>query len=109
MVVGTRTAMFAPLSDLGLLIVDEEHDGGYKSDRTPRYDARWVARRRAVTCGARAVFGSATPDLVTLARVRGGHAERVELQMRQVGEAPGGRAGRSARGARPGQSIDLLG
>ncbi len=87
-VVGTRTAMFAPLSDLGLIIVDEEHDGGYKSDRTPRYDARWVARRRAVTCGARAVFGSATPDLVTLARVRGGHAERVELQMRQVGEVP---------------------
>ncbi|MEO5986441.1 MAG: primosomal protein N' [Candidatus Limnocylindria bacterium] len=87
-VVGTRTAMFAPLSDLGLIVVDEEHDGGYKSDRTPRYDARWVARRRAATSGARAVFGSATPDLVTLARVRGGHAERVELRSRRVGEVP---------------------
>ncbi|HEU5325689.1 MAG TPA: primosomal protein N', partial [Candidatus Limnocylindria bacterium] len=87
-VVGTRTAAFAPLPDLRLIIVDEEHDGGYKSDRTPRYDARWVARRRAALVGARVVFGSATPDLVTLARVRGGHAERAHLAARRVGEAP---------------------
>nr|MDQ3345951.1 DEAD/DEAH box helicase [Chloroflexota bacterium] len=63
-VIGTRTAAFAPLARLGLIIVDEEHDGGYKSDRTPRYDARWVARRRASIAGARLVLGSATPDLV---------------------------------------------
>lgn len=87
-VVGTRTAAFAPLPDLRLIVVDEEHDGGYKSDRTPRYDARWVARRRAALVGARVVFGSATPDLVTLARVRGGHAERAHLAARRVGEAP---------------------
>ena len=87
-VVGTRTAAFAPLARLGLLIVDEEHDGGYKSDRTPRYDARWVARRRASIAGARAVLGSATPDLVSLARVRGGHAERALLVARRVGHAP---------------------
>jgi primosomal protein N' (replication factor Y) (superfamily II helicase) len=87
-VVGTRTAAFAPLAGLRLVILDEEHDGGYKSDRTPRYDARWVARRRAALTGARLVLGSATPDLVTVARVRGGHAERVRLHERRVGRVP---------------------
>ena len=86
-VLGTRTAAFAPL-DAGLIILDEEHDGAYKSDRTPRYDARWVARRRAGLLGARLVLGSATPDLVTLARVRGGHAERARLVERRVGGVP---------------------
>ncbi len=86
-VVGTRTAVFAPL-DPGLIVVDEEHDGGYKSDRTPRYDARWVARRRAELAGGRLVLGTATPDLVTLARVRGGHAERARLAERRVGGVP---------------------
>ena len=87
-VVGTRTAAFAPLRELGLVIVDEEHDGAYKSDRTPRYDARWVARRRAALTGARVVLGSATPDLVTVARVRGGHGERARLLERRVGGVP---------------------
>jgi primosomal protein N' (replication factor Y) len=86
-VVGTRSAVFAPL-DAGLVVLDEEHDGGYKSDRTPRYDARWVARRRVALLGARLVLGSATPDLVTLARVRGGHAERARLDDRRVGGIP---------------------
>ena len=86
--VGTRSAAFAPLSDLRLIVVDEEHDGGYKADRTPRYDARWVARRRAQLTGARVVLGSATPDLVTLARTRGGHAERARLLERRVGGVP---------------------
>jgi primosomal protein N' (replication factor Y) len=87
-VLGTRMAVFAPLRNLALIVVDEEHDGGYKSDRTPRYDARWVARRRAVATGARVVSASATPDLVTLARVRGGHAERAVLRERRVGSTP---------------------
>jgi len=87
-VVGTRTAAFAPLADLGLIVVDEEHDGGYKADRTPRYDARWVARRRAQLSGARVVLGSATPELVSVARVRGGHAERARLAERRVGGVP---------------------
>ena len=60
-VVGTRTAVFAPLAGPVLLVVDEAHDAGFKSDRTPRYDARWVARRRAALSGGRAVFGTATP------------------------------------------------
>ena len=64
-VVGTRTAAFAPVADLGLVIVDEAHDGGYKSDRTPRYDGRWVAflAGAALSGGARVVLGTATPDL----------------------------------------------
>jgi primosomal protein N' (replication factor Y) len=87
-VVGTRTAAFAPLERLGLIVVDEAHDGGYKSDRTPRYDARWVARRRAALTGARLVLGTATPDVVTIARVRGGIAERARLIERRVGSVP---------------------
>jgi primosomal protein N' (replication factor Y) len=87
-VLGTRTAVFAPLSRLELIVIDEEHDGGYKSDRTPRYDARWVARRRAALTGSRLVLGSATPDLVTVARVRGGLAERARLVERRVGGMP---------------------
>ena len=86
-VVGTRTAVFAPLVP-ALIVVDEEHDGAYKSDRTPRYDARWVALRRAELAGARLVLGTATPDLVTLSRVRGGHAERARLTERRVGGVP---------------------
>ncbi|MGH2358786.1 MAG: replication restart helicase PriA, partial [Candidatus Limnocylindria bacterium] len=87
-VIGTRSAVFAPVPALGLIVVDEEHDGGYKSDRTPRYDARWVARRRAILAGARLVSGSATPDLVTVARVRGGLAEGARLVERRVGHSP---------------------
>jgi primosomal protein N' (replication factor Y) len=87
-VVGTRTAAFAPVERLGLIVVDEAHDGGYKSDRTPRYDARWVARRRAALTGARLVLGTATPDVVTIARVRGGIAERARLVERRVGSVP---------------------
>jgi primosomal protein N' (replication factor Y) (superfamily II helicase) len=87
-VVGTRTAVFAPVQRLGLIVVDEAHDGGYKSDRTPRYDARWSAARRAARTGARLVLGTATPDVVTIARVRGGMVERARLRERRVGRAP---------------------
>ncbi len=87
-VIGTRSAAFAPVRDLGLIVVDEAHDGGYKADRMPRYDARWVARRRAQLSGARLVMGTATPSVVTIARVRGGLAERATLLERRVGAAP---------------------
>ncbi len=87
-VVGTRMAAFAPLSDLRLIVVDEAHDGAYKADRTPRYDARWVARRRAALTGARVLMGTATPDVVTVARVRGGLVERARLGERRVGRTP---------------------
>ncbi len=59
--VGPRSAVFAPVADLGLIVIDEEHDGSYKQEGDPRYDARLVARRRAAEAGAALVAGSATP------------------------------------------------
>ncbi|HEY7738077.1 MAG TPA: primosomal protein N' [Candidatus Limnocylindria bacterium] len=87
-VVGTRSAAFAPLAPLGLIVLDEAHDGGYKSDRTPRYDTRWVAARRAAVTGARVIQASATPDVVALHRVRTGQARRARLLERRVGARP---------------------
>ena len=59
--VGPRSAVFAPLRDLGLIVVDEEHDSAYKQESDPRYDARQVAARRAQPAGAVLLCGSATP------------------------------------------------
>ena len=59
--VGPRSAIFAPFADLGLIVVDEEHDGSYKQEGDPRYDARTVAERRAAEEGALLLAGSATP------------------------------------------------
>jgi primosomal protein N' (replication factor Y) (superfamily II helicase) len=59
--VGPRSAVFAPVRDLGLIIIDEEHDPSYKQEGDPSYDARAVARRRAEECGAALVAGTATP------------------------------------------------
>jgi primosomal protein N' (replication factor Y) len=64
-VLGSRSAVFAPIPRLGLICLDEEGSAAYKQDRTPRYEAGWVARRLAQVTGARMVAGSATPSVVT--------------------------------------------
>jgi primosomal protein N' (replication factor Y) len=87
-VVGTRLAVLAPLSDVGLVIVDEEHEGAYKSDRTPRLQARDTALRLAELAGAAAILGSATPSVDSIGRARMGTYRRVVLPTRPVGSRP---------------------
>ncbi len=87
-VVGTRSAVLAPLADPGVIIVDEEHDAAYKSDRTPRYQARDVALQLGALAGAPVVLGSATPDVVTFGRTRAGEIARLELPERPAGRLP---------------------
>jgi primosomal protein N' (replication factor Y) len=81
-VVGTRSAVFAPLPDLGLVIVDEEHDGSYKQEESPRYNGRDVAIVRAQRAGALAVLGSATPSMETYHNAMSGKYERILLERR---------------------------
>ncbi|MBA2571299.1 MAG: primosomal protein N' [Chloroflexi bacterium] len=84
-VVGTRTAILAPLADVGLVVVDEEHDAAYKSDRTPRYQARDVALELGRAAGAPVLLGSATPDVISLGRVALGELEHHRLRERATG------------------------
>jgi primosomal protein N' (replication factor Y) (superfamily II helicase) len=81
-VVGTRSAVFAPVSDLALIVVDEEHDHSYKQDETPRYHARDVAVVRAKMANAVVVLGSATPSLETYYNARLGRYKLMELAER---------------------------
>jgi primosomal protein N' (replication factor Y) (superfamily II helicase) len=87
-VVGTRLAALAPLDALGLIIVDEEHDPAYKSDRTPRLQARDVAIRLGAIAGAAVVLGSATPAVETEGRARDGTYRRIRLPDRLSGRPP---------------------
>ena len=94
--VGPRSAVFAPFEDLGLIVVDEEHDSSYKQEGDPRYDARVVAERRAELEGALLLAGSATPRPESQVRY-----ERLELRERVDGRAPAaGRAGRDGAASR---------
>ena len=86
-VIGPRSALFAPVSDLGMIIIDEEHDHSYKQESDPRYHARRVAQRMAQLSDARLILGSATPSFETLEQVREGSIERIELPQR-VNEQP---------------------
>jgi primosomal protein N' (replication factor Y) (superfamily II helicase) len=79
MVVGTRSAVFAPVSDLALIIVDEEHDASYKQEETPRYHARDVAVMRAKMANAVVVLGSATPSLESYFNARKNKYALIEL------------------------------
>ena len=81
-VVGTRSAIFAPVPNLGLILVDEEHDQSYKQEETPRYNARDVAVMRAKLAGAVVVLGSATPSLESWHNSVLGKYTRIELHDR---------------------------
>jgi len=81
-VVGARSALFAPARRLGLIVVDEEHEPSYKQDRTPRYHARDVAVQLAERTGATVILGSATPDLVTYSLARQGRYRLLQLPQR---------------------------
>jgi primosomal protein N' (replication factor Y) len=81
-VVGTRSAVFAPIGHLGLVIVDEEHDSSYKQEESPRYHGRDVAVVRARMAGALVVLGSATPSLESYHNAQAGRYELVTLARR---------------------------
>jgi primosomal protein N' (replication factor Y) len=84
--VGARSAVFAPVADLGIVVVDEEHEASYKNNEAPRYHARDVAAVRARLEGARLVLGSATPSLEAMA-LTGSRLELIRLPAR-VGMRP---------------------
>ncbi len=112
--VGARSALFAPVRDLGVVVVDEEHDGSYKQSDAPRYHARDLAVVRAHAHGAVCVLGSATPSLESWHnarrhkfrrlllpdRVGGGRLPQVHVvDLRRSGKGPGGERLRPGRGA----------
>jgi primosomal protein N' (replication factor Y) (superfamily II helicase) len=104
--VGARSALFAPVHDLGLVCVDEEHDGSFKQEEGVRYHARDMALLRAHRAGAVCVLGSATPSLASVALSQSGRLETLKLparartaallpeveivDLRHVGPGPGG-------------------
>ncbi len=86
-VVGTRSAVFAPLPSVGLIVVDEEHDASYKQDESPRYHGRDVAIMRGKRGGALVVLGSATPSIETYRHAASGRYRRLTLPQR-IGSRP---------------------
>jgi primosomal protein N' (replication factor Y) len=81
-VVGTRSAVFAPVRRVGLIIVDEEHDGSYKQEESPRYHGRDVAVVRGRQAGALVILGSATPSMESFHNARNGRYELLTLERR---------------------------
>ena len=81
-VIGARSAIFAPCENLGLIVVDEEHETTYLSDRHPRYDAREVAAFRAMREGATLLLASATPSILSFAKARRGDYTLLEMPHR---------------------------
>ena len=86
-VIGTRSALFIPAADLGLIVVDEEHEFTYKQEESPRYHVRDTALQRASLCGATVIFGSATPAMETFRAAELGRHRLVELPRRIDGSS----------------------
>ena len=81
-VIGARSAIFAPLENLGIIIIDEEHDSSYKSETTPKYNAKEIAKILAKVNKCPLILGSATPDLNTFYRANIGEIELLKLTKR---------------------------
>ena len=81
-VIGARSAIFAPVKDLGLIIIDEEHDSSYKSEMTPKYDAKEVARFMCKEANVPLLLGSATPDIDTFYKAKNEEIMLLELKNR---------------------------
>ncbi len=84
-VIGARSAIFAPFENLGLIIIDEEHESSYKAQNTPRYHARQVAQKIASMHSAKIIMGSATPSLEAYQMMESGHIVRHVLSERVAG------------------------
>ncbi len=80
--VGARSAVFAPLENLGIIIIDEEHDGSYLSESSPRYDTQDIAKFRAEYNGCKLVLGSATPSVTTYLKAKKGEYNLVSMPER---------------------------
>lgn len=81
-VVGARSAVFAPLENIGIIILDEEHESSYKSDTTPKYLAHDIAQKRATDCGAVMLLASATPSLTSFYKAKSGEYTLFEMKKR---------------------------
>ena len=81
-VIGARSAIFAPIENIGVIIIDEEHDSSYKSESIPKYDAKEIAKRIAKENNCPLVLGSATPDIVTYYKANEGNITLLELTRR---------------------------
>ena len=81
-IIGARSAIFAPTEDIGIIIIDEEHDSSYKSEAVPKYDAKEIAKKIAKENNCPLVLGSATPDLVTYYKTQQGKITLLELTRR---------------------------
>ena len=84
-IIGPRSALFMPFENLGMIIIDEEHESSYRSDITPKYDARDVAEQMSIMTGCLLLMGSATPDLVTYHKAVKGEYTLLKLKNRTKG------------------------
>ena len=87
-VIGARSAVFAPLKDIGIIIIDEEHSSSYKQENTPRYSAIDVAKQRSKYHSCPLILGSATPSMESYARAQVGTYNLLELKTRYNGMNP---------------------
>ncbi len=86
--IGPRSALFTPFKNLGLIVIDEEHESAYKSESVPKYHAIEVAQKRAADTGATIVLGSATPSIESYYRAQNGIYHLHELNIREKGQLP---------------------